>query len=286
MEASCEFSILCQTSTMLGWCIKISRSFIGLVAFVVACGGSVSDPGGSNSAGTGSTGGQTSTGGPSAGGNVVTGGSPTIGGANDTGGIGFSGGAAGVGGAQPTGGSTYINTLPIPGGPCRTASDCKMVSTCCDCDVFTINDPSGGCSMDCIQNKCEKLGIAASEVACVAGRCVFARSCNTQAVTCPSVPPQCPTGQVPSVDGNCYGPCLPIGNCAGVSSCDTCKSVGLACVTNEILSLNPLQNPDIHCVSTPTECAQNPTCSCMAVCESSVCSEPDSTNLYCSCPTC
>lgn len=45
--------------------------------------------------------------------------------------------------------------------------------------------------------------------------------CNTQHVTCKALPPQCGSGQVPSVEGTCWGDCVKIERCA-CSAQDDC----------------------------------------------------------------
>jgi hypothetical protein len=40
------------------------------------------------------------------------------------------------------------------------------------------------------------------------------RSCDTRAVTCRRAPPVCGELEAPSVEGPCYGPCVPIADCA------------------------------------------------------------------------
>jgi hypothetical protein len=38
-------------------------------------------------------------------------------------------------------------------------------------------------------------------------------SCDPRKALCRALPPNCPTGQVPSVDGSCWGDCVPIATC-------------------------------------------------------------------------
>jgi hypothetical protein len=110
---------------------------------------------------------------------------------------------------------------------------------------------------------------------------VIARSCTPTAVSCDAATPACEAGQLPSVKGSCWGPCLPVGECSDVPSCKPCEEAGLKCVTNEA------QLSSYHCVSTPPACEKNPSCGCMASCmRPFVCGSPDSNSLKCSCPTC
>jgi hypothetical protein len=41
-----------------------------------------------------------------------------------------------------------------------------------------------------------------------------ASDCDPRKILCKRVPPSCPDGQVPSVEGSCYGACVPIESCA------------------------------------------------------------------------
>ena len=46
--------------------------------------------------------------------------------------------------------------------------------------------------------------------------------CNPSGVLCDAPPPQCPPGEVPSVEGSCWGACVPILSCATEPNCDGC----------------------------------------------------------------
>ncbi|HVU04377.1 MAG TPA: hypothetical protein VHE30_21615 [Polyangiaceae bacterium] len=46
-------------------------------------------------------------------------------------------------------------------------------------------------------------------------------SCDPRAVLCRIATPNCPSMQVPSVNGSCYGPCVPVEACA-CQSADEC----------------------------------------------------------------
>jgi hypothetical protein len=292
--------------------MNYARLGFGLLALTSSCGGSVFEGGASASGGAGfAVGGQLNVGGNTGqGGSIQVGGSLNMGGISATGGGVSSGGQVPTGGAVSTGGNVSVGgtvgtggkvstggkaatggsvgtggTGPDqrPGAACQTASDCRVHDDCCSCDVYLAAATPIHCDLGCTTNKCASLGIGTDEVACVAGRCVFARSCDLSQVACEVVTPTCPAGQVPSVKGSCYGPCLPVGRCSEVSSCDVCKSVGLACVTIEY-EINPVY----HCVSTPAACANNPTCGCMNVCGggAETCYDPSSTDLMCVCNEC
>jgi hypothetical protein len=56
-------------------------------------------------------------------------------------------------------------------------------------------------------------------------------SCDTSKVLCKIATPQCPAGQVPSVNGACYGPCVSIDTCACSAAAD-CPTPSTTCHMN------------------------------------------------------
>ena len=195
------------------------------------------------------------------------------GGSTGTGGTGGTGGVGGSSGGHPE---------------CVTDKDCQLFSDCCSCEPIPVGTAMPSCLIACIQSNCAARGLKASDVACIAGRCAFNRTCNPAGVTCKIAVPSCPVGQAPLIVGNCYsGGCAKVEDCADVASCDVCKSgstaapTGLACATFQTLPTS------YHCVSTPPACGTNPTCSCMGICSGGLsCVAPDSTTLTCQCPEC
>jgi hypothetical protein len=148
--------------------------------------------------------------------------------------------------------------------------------------VYAAAANPGSCDMVCTKTQCDTMGLGTSDIACIAGRCVFSRSCDLRSVACEMAEPECPAGQVPSAQGNCYGPCIPVGRCGDVSSCSVCTTAGLSCVT-----LDGMVGPSYHCVITPVACSTEPDCDCMGVCKGGyVCSGASRQELTCSCPTC
>ena len=189
-----------------------------------------------------------------------------------------------MGGSTATGGGSGTGIDERPGAPCTTVADCQLMNDCCTCDVYSDAASPATCDVECDASKCEVMGIGTDEIACVAGRCVFSRSCDWRQVQCNMVEPNCPVGEVASVTNGCYGPCLPTSRCAAVASCSVCTEQGLACATIEG---NLSNGPTYHCVIAPQNCSSEPTCDCMGVCvDYLVCNVPSSRSLYCSCPTC
>jgi hypothetical protein len=155
-----------------------------------------------------------------------------------------------------------------------------MVSDCCTC----ASEPKGKlvplCESICVVDHCTSLQIDPSEVACVFGRCVLARSCDLSEVECKQAQPQCSAGTIPSVQGTCFGPCLPPTECSKVTSCTDCAS-------EDVCVLNEAQLPATGCVKAPVGCQAGSYCSCLGACMSpfGLCTE-GSSQVNCSCPTC
>ena len=164
---------------------------------------------------------------------------------------------------------------------CTTSKECQLIADCCNCLSMPIGSAAPFCSAgECFASNCEVRSVGASDVACIAGRCTFSRTCNTAGVTCTIPIPVCPAGQANLIVGTCYsGGCVPVEDCSDVGSCDVCKAGGLSCVTFQT------RPPSYHCVSTPPQCVANPTCACMGLCNGVMsCLAPDSTTLTCQCP--
>jgi len=198
-------------------------------------------------------------------------------GGSATGGSGATGGIAGTTSTGGVGGSSG-------GHPeCVTSDDCQLFSDCCNCLPIAKGTIVPSCMLACIQSNCAKNGLAASDVACVAGRCAWSRSCNPAQVTCSAPAPVClVAGRLPLIVNGCYaGGCAKVEDCSEVASCSVCTAAGLSCATFETVP------PSYHCVSTPQGCSTNPTCACMEICSGDMsCVEPDSIKLTCQCPNC
>ncbi len=258
--------------------------------------GSSGSGGTAGSSGSGGTAGSGASGGTA--GSGASGGTAGSGASGGTAGSGASGGTAGSGASGGTAGSPTGGTGGTAGSPtggtggtagsggafteCKEASDCKLVSDCCNCEGVPASAPAGpSCDLACITPMCEDRGIRAAS--CVAGRCVAGFSCDERSVTCRQEPPDCKPGEVPIVDGDCWeGTCAPATECKSVGSCAACGS--LACVTY-VTQLGP----EYHCVDMPPTCDEA-SCGCLG----GSCQEPfdtcndigSRTGISCSCPRC
>lgn len=249
----------------------------GLMA--AGCGGSSTDDnsGSGASAGTGGTSGSGgSTGG--AGGSSGGGAGGTSGSGGATGGAAGSSGSGGATGGMGGGGGA---------AQCTDAAGCTLHSDCCTCQALGPGETVQECPVDCIVDMCTSLGVTQANVACAAGSCVAGIPCASTTI-CNSKPPVCDPGKVPSIKDNCWGPCVPATECAGVSGCSDCTGPLQTCVTIETQTGD---GPESHCVSIPKGCEGNPTCECMG---DSVCASPFDTctdfsgqkGMLCSCPNC
>jgi hypothetical protein len=98
---------------------------------------------------------------------------------------GASGSSAGTSGSSAgTGGSA---SAPVCDPSCPDGQRCELKQ------------------VTCIRAPCPPLPM------CVAAA---PASCDPAKILCKRVAPECPQGQVPSVSGSCYGPCVPVESCA------------------------------------------------------------------------
>jgi hypothetical protein len=113
--------------------------------------------------------------------------------------------------------------------------------------------------------------------------------CNSRHfVTCKSLPPPCPTGDVPVVAGTCWaGYCAKPSTCRSVNDCGVCNPETDICATDATL-----HTASVRCVSMPAVCANDRTCQCLG---SYLCTTPsyddcnrvsEARGLVCFCNTC
>jgi hypothetical protein len=160
---------------------------------------------------------------------------------------------------------------------CETAADCEMASDCCGCRSEPILGPRLECPLDCARDACGEVEIEPSEVECLYGKCVIARSCDSRPVTCPALPPNCLDGAVPSVLGDCWGPCIQATECLRVDSCSDCGDA--LCVVFEALPTS------YSCVERDDDCnASDNYCGCLGI-HCNACSATDP-SVTCVCLAC
>ncbi len=265
-------------------------------ALVAACGSSKGNGGSSGNGGGAASGGNSGNGGSSASGGSGTGGSSASGGSGTggsgtggtgTGGSGTGGGTGGSGGFSGGAGTPGIGgsggTMATPA--CTQASDCTLHSDCCNCVALAPGDQAPACNTkNCTVDACAKLGITSKNVACTAGACNAGIDCDPSTVTCQTAQPNCPAGQVPSVRGLCWGPCVLATACSNVADCTACDSNSV-CVD---LDSKPLTT---HCVPVAPICSSKHDCACLAnaVCLSpyDLCVHTNGTNqILCTCTSC
>ena len=172
-----------------------------------------------------------------------------------------------------------------------TATDCKLVSDCCNCAAIPAGATAPSCGLVCIQSQCDARQLPRGAVACIAGRCVAGFTCDASRVTCRIAPPTCPAGEVPSVNdaGTCYtGACAPASQCTTLTDCTACNGgTAQMCVVYQ----TDLAGNQSHCVSVPPACGANTGCDCLGP---TTCVAPyractnfsGRVGISCSCPTC
>lgn len=107
--------------------------------------------------------------------------------------------------------------------------------------------------------------------------------CNPATVTCKASVPDCAKGEVPSVQNGCWGPCVPILNCATEKDCSGC--------TNGWCAEYQSWTTEYRCVMPSVQCSAL-ACSCLGdyfcVGPWNACSIPSTgpAKVACSCPAC
>jgi hypothetical protein len=213
--------------------------------------------------------------------------SSTEGGTGGSAGTGAGGGLGGSGGTSATGGSGGTSTAgaggsvsPPPGQPeCETADDCVVVSDCCGCRVEgRAQEWKTACPLQCQRDACAEDGLTGLSPICSMGRCRFDVDCDPTHVSCRAAAPTCPSGELPSVNGSCWGPCVDVLECNQLTGCGDCPE-GSVCVIFQA------QRPSYSCVTPQPGCTKGNYCACLAAC--GFCTEePDVDAISCDCPVC
>lgn len=107
-------------------------------------------------------------------------------------------------------------------------------------------------------------------------------TCNPSGVLCDAPTPFCPPGEVASVEGSCWGDCVPILSCATEPSCDNCQGGFCAAYVSF--------TTEYRCVVPSLMCSAL-ACSCLApyFCAApfDACVDtPSGADVTCECPTC
>lgn len=178
------------------------------------------------------------------------------------------------------------------GATCEQDSDCKLYTDCCTCDVLANDEAPPPCAIqECFVEVCATLDIGQQAPVCRFGRCTFAKvTCNPSAVICDAAPPNCPVGQLPSVNGDCWsGQCTPVEACDWAPDCAACATDPfdpLVCV------LKLQKGPFNVCEPKPVGCGDAPEIDC--ACGAEICdASPPHTECHdqvpgiqCECPFC
>lgn len=193
-------------------------------------------------------------------------------------------GLTGPGESTSTGETTGDDTGPVLPGECVDNADCKLFSDCCECKGVPITDDQPICKLGCDETPCEQ--IAVDESVCRLGQCIVERlDCDASQVICLALPPECPKGTVPGVQGQCWsGACVPGEICNVVPDCTYCPETDWMCVTK--IAFGP---QSVTCEPIPEDCMGEPSCECAgAVCtpDFSFCSDPGGDQLNCECINC
>jgi hypothetical protein len=199
-----------------------------LSALVMLACGSSSDDSGSNRNATqrdGGTGGTSSGSGGTAGSGASgagTGGAVAGGAANASGGSSPGGGGSasgGAAGAPGTGGTASCPPECFVNNRCvAKCGDAPQDYGCCPCPDGMVNVFS-----------CSTVDAGGNGGA---GGGSGKTSCDTTKVLCKIATPMCPSGQVVSVNGVCYGPCVPIEQCSCTKASDCPDSNQYTCHMN------------------------------------------------------
>jgi hypothetical protein len=181
-------------------------------------------------------------------------------------------------------GESTDDSGPVLPGECMSAADCKLFEDCCECKGIPKDEDLGICKLGCDTTRCE--AIAVDEAICRLGQCIAERlDCDSSKVLCLVIPPECPEGLVPGVDGDCWsGACIPGEICNVVPNCSYCSQSDWMCVSK--IAFGP---QSVTCEPIPADCMGAPSCACAgAVCpeEFSFCSEPGGNALNCECINC
>jgi len=176
------------------------------------------------------------------------------------------------------------DTGVMPGGSCKTDKDCALHNDCCDCFGIPAGEPDPICKKLCDQPICDGLGI--DQAVCRFGVCGTERiDCDGSKILCDSLPPDCPKGQVPGVQGGCWsGMCVPALSCNVVPDCGACPP--------DSMCVQKIGKPPTlpTCEPIPDDCGGKIDCECAGtfVCtgQFNACNFDGGNQISCGCPQC
>lgn len=160
-----------------------------------------------------------------------------------------------------SGSASATGTSGTTGGlepECVVDADCQLVDNCCECSSRPASDEPDPCEDDCLVSECTAQGLEGLAATCRSGICEFSSSSNCDGpVVCAQEPPACEGDEVPSVVGECWGPCVPLHYCADSSSCQPGCGDGWVCVDSQSGGTG-------GCAPLPAACAGVASCDCFA----------------------
>lgn len=155
-----------------------------------------------------------------------------------------TGGSGGFGGAQP---------FVFP--ECQYDTDCEVRNDCCDC-VAAKSVPA--CDPVGCAPSCGNLGLTNPTARCIMGLCRPSANCDPRFAQCDALPPACESGWVPSIDANCWGPCVDPSVCLQVPSCEVCTTAGRRCAAGDALTKGQR-----YCFDLSPSCGDGSICDCL-----------------------
>ncbi|MEZ4381152.1 MAG: hypothetical protein R3A79_07375 [Nannocystaceae bacterium] len=165
--------------------------------------------------------------------------------------------ATGTGTDSATG-STSGTTTGDAGPECVVDADCQLVDNCCECSSLPSDDEPDACDFDCLVSECTSQGLDSLTAACRSGICELTSTIHCEGpVACDQEPPACEGDAVPSVIGECWGPCVPLHYCADSSSCSPGCGDGWVCVESQ-------SGGPGGCAPLPAACDGAPSCDCFS----------------------
>lgn len=181
-----------------------------------------------------------------------------------------------------SGTGTEGTTGGMGGGPCEVDADCKLHDDCCSCYGIPNDQNDPICKAECEETQCQQIGI--DEARCVLGQCTTEKVDCSSEVACDSLPPDCPPGTLPGIEGACWsGACVPVISCDKVPDCKLCPDTQMCVEFQAFIN-------DHTCLPLPTECGGKVNCECAG----EACVEPfglcgagaGDVDLGCACPAC